>query len=44
MASVDIEVAGRRYNVACRDGEEEHLQSVAALGAQRARGFVSETP
>ena len=37
MASVDIEIAGRRYNVACRDGEEEHLRSVAALVDAKAR-------
>ena len=29
MANIDIEIAGRRYNVACRDGEEAHLHSVA---------------
>ncbi|HTU13166.1 MAG TPA: cell division protein ZapA [Allosphingosinicella sp.] len=49
MASIDIEVAGRRYNVACRDGEEAHLHSVAALVDQRARdaaqalGSLTET-
>ena len=37
MASIDIEVAGRRYNVACRDGEEAHLHAVAAMVDQRAR-------
>jgi len=37
MATIDIEVAGRRYNVACRDGEEAHLRSVAAMVDQRAR-------
>jgi cell division protein ZapA len=31
MASVDIEVAGRRYTVACRDGEEPHLLEVGAI-------------
>jgi cell division protein ZapA len=49
MASIDIEVAGRRYNVACRDGEEGHLHSVAAMVDQRARdatealGSLTET-
>jgi len=49
MANVDIEVAGRRYNVACRDGEEAHLHSVAAMVDQRARdatealGSLTET-
>jgi cell division protein ZapA len=36
MASVDVEIAGRRYNVACRDGEEEHLISLAAVVDRRA--------
>jgi cell division protein ZapA len=36
MASIDIEIAGRRYDVACRDGEEDHLHSVAAMVNQRA--------
>jgi cell division protein ZapA len=49
MANIDIEVAGRRYNVACRDGEEQHLHSVAAMVDQRARdaadalGSLTET-
>jgi cell division protein ZapA len=49
MATIDIEVAGRRYNVACRDGEEAHLHSVAALVDRRARdaaealGSLTET-
>jgi cell division protein ZapA len=49
MATIDIEVAGRRYNVACRDGEEAHLHSVAAMVDQRARdagqalGSLTET-
>ena len=36
MANIDIDVAGRRYNVACRDGEEEHLRSLAAVVDRRA--------
>lgn len=36
MANIDIDVAGRRYNVACRDGEEEHLRSLAAIVDHRA--------
>lgn len=49
MANIDIEVAGRRYNVACRDGEEAHLHSVASMVDQRARdaadalGSLTET-
>jgi cell division protein ZapA len=37
MANIDIEVAGRRYNVACRDGEEDHLHAVAAEVDRRAK-------
>ena len=37
MATIDIDIAGRRYNVACANGEEEHLRSVAALVDRRAR-------
>jgi cell division protein ZapA len=37
MASIDLEIATRRYNVACRDGEEEHLRSVAALVDRKAQ-------
>ncbi|MDQ4087279.1 MAG: cell division protein ZapA [Pseudomonadota bacterium] len=36
MANIDIEIAGRRYNVACRDGEEAHLRSLAAIVDRRA--------
>jgi cell division protein ZapA len=48
MASVDVEIAARRYSIACRDGEEEHLRSVAALvdkkaqDAAQALGALSE--
>ena len=37
MANIDIEVAGRSYNVACRDGEESHLRALAAIVDQRAQ-------
>jgi cell division protein ZapA len=37
MASVDVEIAARRYSIACRDGEEEHLRSVAALVDRKAQ-------
>jgi cell division protein ZapA len=40
MASVDIDVAGRSYSVACRDGEEEHLRSLAAIVDRRATDAV----
>ncbi len=37
MANVDVEIAGRSYSVACRDGEEAHLKSVAAVVDRKAR-------
>ena len=36
MASVELEIAARKYVVACRDGEEEHLRSVAQIVDRRA--------
>lgn len=36
MASVDVEIGSRRYTIACRDGEEAHLRSVAELVDKRA--------
>ena len=36
MANIEVEIAGRKYDVSCRDGEEEHLRSVAALADKRA--------
>ncbi len=37
MATVDIDIAGRSYPVACRDGEEAHLRSLAATVDRKAR-------
>jgi cell division protein ZapA len=37
MATIEVEVAGRRYSVACRDGDEEHLRSLAAVVDRRAQ-------
>ena len=37
MATVDVEIASRTYPVACRDGEEAHLRSLAALVDRKAR-------
>ena len=37
MAEVTIEVGGRRYDVACRDGEEEQLRNLARLVDEKAR-------
>jgi cell division protein ZapA len=50
MASVEVEIAARRYSVACRDGEEEHLRALAAVvhrpaqDAAGALGPLSQTP
>jgi cell division protein ZapA len=41
MANVDVEIAARRYTVTCRDGEEEHLRSVAALVDRKAQDAES---
>jgi len=37
MATIELEIAARKYLVACRDGEEEPLRSAAALVDRRAR-------
>lgn len=36
MAEVTIEVGGRRYDVACRDGEEDQLRVLARLVDEKA--------
>lgn len=36
MADVTIEVGGRRYDVTCRDGEEDQLRSLAKLVDEKA--------
>ena len=49
MANIDVDIAGRRYSVACRDGEEAHLRSLAAVvdrrchDAAEALGSLTET-
>ena len=49
MANIDVDIAGRRYSVACKDGEEAHLRSLAALVDKRAHdaaealGSLTET-
>lgn len=37
MATIDVEIASRRYSVACRDGEEDHLRAAAAVVDRKAR-------
>jgi cell division protein ZapA len=41
MASVELEVGGRKYTLACRDGEETHLRSVAAMVDRKIREATS---
>lgn len=48
MAEVLLEIGGRSYDVTCRDGEEEHLRTIARLvdrkanDARQAVGGVNE--
>ncbi|MEP7316880.1 MAG: cell division protein ZapA [Sphingomicrobium sp.] len=37
MANIRLEIAGRSYEVACRDGEEENLRSAAKLVDAKSR-------
>lgn len=37
MASVEIEIASRKYLIACREGEEGHLRAVAEIVDAKAR-------
>ena len=37
MAEVDLNIAGRSYRVACRNGEEQSLQSAAKLVDAKSR-------
>lgn len=46
MADVDLEIGGRRYTIACRDGGEEHLRMLAESVDQKAseaRAAVGDT-
>jgi cell division protein ZapA len=36
MATIELEIAGRKYSIACRDGEEEHLRGVGELVNKKA--------
>jgi cell division protein ZapA len=37
MAEVDLQITGRTYRIACRDGEEESLRTAARLVDQKSR-------
>lgn len=43
MAEVDIRIGGRKYELACRDGDEDRLRSLAAMvdakATEAARGM-----
>ncbi|HEY0627033.1 MAG TPA: cell division protein ZapA [Allosphingosinicella sp.] len=41
MATIEVEIASRRYAVACRDGEEEHLREMAAVVDRKAKEAAS---
>lgn len=47
MAEVVVEIAGRRYRMACGDGEEAHLRNLAHqidIEAQRLEKSLSQPP
>ena len=37
MAIVDVEIGNRKYQIACRSGEEAHLREVAAIVDRKAQ-------
>ncbi|MCW3797305.1 cell division protein ZapA [Sphingomonas sp. BN140010] len=37
MAELDVDIAGRRYRVACRDGEEDNLRAAVAIVDAKSR-------
>ena len=37
MPNVEVEIGNRRYSIACRTGEEDHLRSVAAIVDRKAK-------
>jgi cell division protein ZapA len=41
MAQVDLFIAGRTYQIACRDGEEESLKAAARLVDAKSREALS---
>lgn len=46
MAALTLQVGGRSYSIACRDGEEEHLIGLAAIVDRKtsdARSAVGDT-
>ena len=44
MASmIDLSIAGRTYQVACRDGEEENLRAAARIVDSKSREAIAGT-
>ena len=41
MAHVDLLIAGRSYQIACRDGEEENLKAAGRLVDAKSREAIS---
>ena len=41
MATIEVEIASRRYAVACRDGEEGHLREMASVVDRKAKEAAS---
>lgn len=42
MASLQVNIAGRSYRMACEDGQEDHLRSLAEAFDQRIDGLRGE--
>lgn len=49
MAQLDVQIGGHRYELACRDGDEEHLRFIASIvdariaDAARTMGGLNES-
>ena len=41
MSAVNVQVNGRTYSIACNDGEEAHLQKLAAMVDAKLAGLVN---
>ncbi|MDX1711830.1 MAG: cell division protein ZapA [Rhodovibrionaceae bacterium] len=41
MATVSLEINGRSYDVACEDGQEEHLRKLGRMIDDRMRNLVA---
>ena len=44
MAETTLHIAGRQYDIRCRDGEEAHLAHLAAMIEGKARTAQQSTP